>query len=88
MPRHLLPYDLISEPTLPGGGELQVSINGKLLEDLDRLAIDPVWQFRGAVVRVTGTIRGARTPAPGVKQDRQMVVIDFDKFRVVQPPQR
>jgi hypothetical protein len=89
MPPHLIPFQLVSDEPLKGGGRFHVYLNGKLLEDLHRLALDPAEHFDGAVVRVTGTLRKVEVSGDGARRtDFQMVVLDLDKFRVVRRPSK
>ncbi|MHC5540418.1 hypothetical protein ACYOEI_19530 [Singulisphaera rosea] len=87
MPPHLQPIDLVAEAPLKCGGEFHAYINGKFLEDLHRLAVVPTKQFEGALVQVTGTLRKVEVEVHNVKRDDyQVVILDLDKFRVLQRP--
>ena len=85
MPPHLSAIHLAAAAPLKGGGEFHVYLNGKLLEDLHRLAIDSPRHFDGALLQVTGTLRKVEVDLAGSKRhDYQMVILDLDKLRVVE----
>ncbi len=75
-----LPFHLVADVPLKGGGKFYAQINGKLLEDLKRLAIRPKEHLVGAVIQVTGTLTKI---GEGEQSSYRMVVLDLEKFRVV-----
>jgi hypothetical protein len=84
MPPDLMPIRLTAAAPLQGGGEFNVYVNGKLLEDLHRLALGPD-HFKGALLQVTGALRRVEV-GPAKRQDYEIVVLDLDKLRVMQRP--